>query len=99
MSRDLLSLPTRRSSDLGIASGNHEFVEIVAHFDVGCRNEHDIKGKRFPNCEIGNPNETVRIARKIKLHPRDFLRWSDHDIFQDRKSTRLNSSHVAISYA
>src|SRR5690625_7095207 len=49
---------------------------------------------------------TDQIQDKIKKlsietsHPEWLIkRWVNHYGFQDRKSTRLNSSHVAISYA
>src|SRR5690625_7043097 len=47
---------------------------------------------------------TERSSRRLISRPRKarifHLRWSRHIIlFLDRKSTRLNSSHVAISFA
>src|SRR5207253_11352955 len=60
----------------------------------------------------GSPHEEVVIKRlplrersgasQPRLTPREFLRGrqiSRSAAVQDRKSTRLNSSHVAISYA
>src|SRR2546426_2043208 len=38
------------------------------------------------------PDETDRIAGKL-------ARWADSGENRDRKSTRLNSSHLVISYA
>src|SRR5690625_6405333 len=39
------------------------------------------------------------VARKKQKHQLSHLRGFTEDMEKDRKSTRLNSSHVAISYA
>src|SRR5699024_11299686 len=87
---DALSFPTRRSSDLGGAAVFAETVNQVR--------------KR-------NPGTTVEILpsdMKWDYESLNLLMSSKPDIFNhnvetvrrlDRKSTRLNSSHVSISYA
>src|SRR5437870_7541420 len=54
--------------------------------------------------KLEHPSVMVRIAPRLGenrnnlfLAPAPFDQWLDHML--DRKSTRLNSSHVAISYA
>src|SRR5690625_6052940 len=48
---------------------------------------------RVTECLGGNP----RAVRDDKHGA--FSKWIAHRLWEDRKSTRLNSSHVAISYA
>src|SRR5690625_5360423 len=86
--RNLHSFPTRRSSDL-----EEEYIEEVVEpaFEV-------------PDINVSEENE-VEMRRKqleklVEEKPEDFAKllrsWLSDE---DRKSTRLNSSHVAISYA
>src|SRR5256885_7371225 len=47
---------------------------------------------------VFNPKDTVVPAGEIS--PRDWqLLRAENDAYRDRKSTRLNSSHLVISYA
>src|SRR5690606_41058282 len=79
------SLPTRRSSDLAVK----------------------LRGHVLPICLYGATSDDLPADRRLHGHlellPRDHLaqRFDDLTPFavQDRKSTRLNSSHVKISYA
>src|SRR5438874_9083257 len=41
----------------------------------------------------------LRVLREVGLHHLEQLLGRRSDRFEDRKSTRLNSSHVEISYA
>src|SRR5690625_4169961 len=41
----------------------------------------------------------IAVANAGIVHASDFLELEEEDFDRDRKSTRLNSSHVAISYA
>src|SRR5207302_3998035 len=68
--RDLLSFPTRRSSDLA-----ERFEDAAAELAA------------LKNLEVG-------VQIDVTAH-----RLVDHADGRDRKSTRLNSSHVKISYA
>src|SRR5690606_40895521 len=63
----------------------------------------------FPDCSDGDrqtPRESADLLMSIRsdrfdvnfLAARTLLEWLGHDV-EDRKSTRLNSSHVKISYA
>src|SRR5690606_41628429 len=73
--RDLLSFPTRRSSDL----------EVRKVFGLGPADPEDAE------------EAEARKARGLgHADPRGLRRQPP---FRDRKSTRLNSSHVKISYA
>src|SRR5207253_8184980 len=94
----LLSFPTRRSSDLP-----HQHLiacrapqEIIAQHHravLGKRREYHIQALHHGGGHARNaptrrnaPYYRVPMNRTFSFH-------------QDRKSTRLNSSHVAISYA
>src|SRR5205085_12366480 len=84
--RDLHSFPTRRSSDLWAPS------EPIAD----CRGFLLERGRRSNNTVKVEPVENrVGFAK-------DKPKSGDHrpsDVWPDRKSTRLNSSHSQISYA
>src|SRR5690606_41988870 len=91
----ILSFPTRRSSDLGpLTLDNGQHILIGAYRDclalmrtVGVDVERALR--RLPM--------TLRYADGTGLA---FPDWAPpFDALADRKSTRLNSSHVKISYA
>src|SRR5439155_12515992 len=91
--RDPRSFPTRRSSDLGVAPA-------VAVKDLFAR-ECDLHRAACDHRELGRRDlVTEGIAFSAEAAP---VGTSDHaDAGRrklDRKSTRLNSSHVAIPYA
>src|SRR5699024_11983071 len=77
--RDLLSFPTRRSSDLHCSyTGTRGGFHRSSAGRCGCRRTAT-RSRRGRRCR---QKWTVRCIRR-----------------EDRKSTRLNSSHVSISYA
>src|SRR5947209_16924214 len=85
--RYLLSFPTRRSSDLGKLTGE-EFETMKTHTTIGAE---ILSGSRSP---------LLVMAEQIALTHHE--RWDGQGYphgLQDRKSTRLNSSHANISYA
>src|SRR5699024_12016530 len=88
-SRDLHSFPTRRSSDL------------LSRAQSGARNS----GKPCTGRGASNGTEShsrCAFTRLFTSLPRWHLvcaRCHRAAIYRDRKSTRLNSSHVSISYA
>src|SRR5207253_7914304 len=91
--------PTRRSSDLrdtveiypnGISTSLPEDVQVALVRSIRGLEEAEIMRPGYaveydfvPPTELKPTLETKRVS----------------GLFQDRKSTRLNSSHVAISYA
>src|SRR5207249_9374629 len=87
----LLSFPTRRSSDLGV-----RMVRVVG-------DEQNVKLHRIPPL-LGSAaprarwrgEHVGRAAGESMRAPRPSVGWLGA---LDRKSTRLNSSHVSISYA
>src|SRR5207253_9218399 len=88
--RTLPSFPTRRSSDLQLA------------LDARKLEHRDVRGEEAtPFAVVIEARRQVPIAGH-GIQDMGDLPWID-DIQQgreeDRKSTRLNSSHVAISYA
>src|SRR5437667_3033724 len=40
----------------------------------------------------------AEVARRVRAHRQSVSRWAQQ-LEEDRKSTRLNSSHITISYA
>src|SRR5690606_41530370 len=89
---DLHSFPTRRSSDLHDIEGNvfHQSEIDILHFFM---NDPKIRNRKQLEYLSGNKQSKNHILR-FTLYPNfGFL------FFVDRKSTRLNSSHVKISYA
>src|SRR5699024_12096461 len=94
----LHSVPTRRSSDLAVPAQHHQQL-----LDPARRLPHLIGGFLGPGQGRGQWPRAVVVHRKV---PR-----GEHQLYQvsqlvlvirgrdDRTSTRLNSSHVSISYA
>src|SRR5690606_41613741 len=92
--RDPHSFPTRRSSDLNCRAANC----LLAPFREAWLRFHSKPGLR--TSETANKKSKHRSTtdlRGIKPYRGESPRWSFYG--QDRKSTRLNSSHVKISYA
>src|SRR5690606_40151078 len=84
--RDLHSFPTRRSSDLG----KHD--PLTGDRRAGGQEEviGDVAGNRL---------EQLAAQRLQPAVGRGHAAGAAFQATQDRKSTRLNSSHVKISYA
>src|SRR5207253_11380468 len=91
----LHTFPTRRSSVLSLAQHN-----LKSLLDAGCRVSVNTDDPPYFN---GYTNDNlVGVASALELSDGDvysLLRNGFQGSFADRKSTRLNSSHVAISYA
>src|SRR5690606_41004432 len=92
------SFPTRRSSDLKLAADRHLHRSVMAE-------RHDLRtgvpGGRFDlvsahylHTPFDLDRAAVLQAAAFRLRPGGRLL-----VVEDRKSTRLNSSHVKISYA
>src|SRR5207253_3847450 len=95
----LNSFPTRRSSDLLIDGSNNVYRSYFAI--RGLTNSAGLA----TNAVYGF---TTTLKKLLKDHDPDYIAVAfdigsaktRHEAFaEDRKSTRLNSSHVAISYA
>src|SRR5699024_12718597 len=90
--------PTRRSSDLGKAAGERTGTThaTISKYETG---------KRLPELEqldqlldvYNVPDESERAVFHELLDDASGDGW--WEAYEDRKSTRLNSSHVSISYA
>src|SRR5205814_4080048 len=96
--RDLHSFPTRRSSDLQGHLTERTYWLIVA------RNQATAEVKYFvSNAPADTPLEKLLRVAFRRWNVEHTLRVSKSEIgfghFEDRKSTRLNSSHLGISYA
>src|SRR5690606_41824123 len=86
LSRALHSFPTRRSSDLDLPVREKFCGEFQAELQCDRFNGGFVEGVPLVFCVLTHHN--VLIYTKIPEHR-----------ISDRKSTRLNSSHVKISYA
>src|SRR5207244_6375589 len=94
--RQLHSFPTRRSSDLSWTAGfvtreqNRDFEPPAANGGI---NVHDVLGhKHGRDTSIKQTRDrgcAVELGKAARLK----------SVIEDRKSTRLNSSHQIISYA
>src|SRR5690606_41943515 len=90
--RDLHSFPTRRSSDLAGSIGSLTWWRFVA----GAGSSMYMVGALVYLTDISSASNRARL---IGLNQRALLFGQSIGPGLDRKSTRLNSSHVKISYA
>src|SRR5690606_42019958 len=91
--RSLPSLPTRRSSDLEVGCGSGLLSLLAAR--KGARVTAFDIDERAVTCARENFQQNLPHAAAVVLRSDLFSEIEK----QDRKSTRLNSSHVKISYA
>src|SRR5690606_41028028 len=97
-SRFLLSFPTRRSSDLRSIKVRGFFLLHFLHFRLGffllCKQR---------SRSLSSRTLAAMVYCRACVHVRLFVTHTCSAVrrggAQDRKSTRLNSSHVKISYA
>src|SRR5690606_41981094 len=91
------SFPTRRSSDLFVAPDAEGLVVGVVDGDQQAlgRDLPDLR-QQFPGPGDGVALEVV-AERPVAQHLEEGV--VARGVAEDRKSTRLNSSHVKISYA
>src|SRR5207249_6794427 len=92
---DLTSFPTRRSSDLSVRG------QRLLGGETG--GDHALIDPARDGVDQGDDPEQSWSAQPDELaepqHHRFFPLFGDPGRHGDRKSTRLNSSHVSISYA
>src|SRR5690606_40967278 len=95
----LISFPTRRSSDL---PGGLLYANIQAPIDTDAQRS-DMGSRTGTSSSwailglVASGDASVnRAAREAEITTIDHV---DYQYLKDRKSTRLNSSHVKISYA
>src|SRR5205814_9912350 len=95
----LTSVPTRRSSDLHHGKGQrHGELPIELAGDAaeeGDRHEHRAQHEHDGDHRAGD--FAHRLDRGIEGH-HVVLAYQPLDVLQDRKSTRLNSSHLGSTY-
>src|SRR5690606_41214054 len=95
----LLSFPTRRSSDL--TDGGYLGKLTSAYTGSAQENNEPVK---FINCHFGSAlpitNWVTVVEDECNVEFTNCTKDSNvtNLYFEDRKSTRLNSSHVKISY-
>src|SRR5690606_41053074 len=88
--------PTRRSSDLPT---RHIFArDVYRYCYVGRRNIYN-RTTIINNTYIVNNRHYYGGPSRRDMERTTGRRVSVHNVRQDRKSTRVNSSHVKISYA
>src|SRR5207249_11951558 len=94
----LHSFPTRRSSDLSHRPGGTPQPPHDASTPLACRRDRNVRSTsshRTParrNATAVSPTPTAPDDRNTRGR-------GSRSASEDRKSTRLNSSHVSISYA
>src|SRR5699024_11979194 len=94
----LLSFPTRRSSDLSFGGKLAPLRRVVSPEKV-LTPELLSLAREVATYYAGTLADVLRLAIPPR-HARVEKEEADHaEESQDRKSTRLNSSHVSISYA
>src|SRR5438045_6971816 len=84
--------PTRRSSDL--TPGASHVKDRVMTLASDAASSGAAKGKAFLRSFLQNERRIFAYILTLLAHRADAA-----DVLQDRKSTRLNSSHLGISYA
>src|SRR5699024_12289639 len=84
------SFPTRRSSDL------RRRTEVLLHWVLPHPRAGRSSSRRWMCGSTGTPSQRAAGCLPYILYRNRSPRGSDN---RDRKSTRLNSSHVSISYA
>src|SRR5690606_40364965 len=89
-SRVVCSFPTRRSSDLVRRAQLDQALQTVVTVDDTAIQVVQVRRR-----------ETAAVQRnqRAQLGRNDRNNGQDHPLRADRKSTRLNSSHVKLSYA
>src|SRR5204863_9824903 len=94
---NLHSFPTRRSSDLG--EKDAALYSALGHVQCEMHDYEAAAATYAQLAELEPGHRTAHFNRGVCLA--NLKQWQDAaDSFRrDRKSTRLNSSHVEISYA
>src|SRR5437879_9400656 len=87
----LTSFPTRRSSDLE----EEHLISLTKHI-IAFKGDFVKKGQQLTEGPIV-PHEILEVCGPQELQ--EHLVNEVQEVYRDRKSTRLNSSHRCISYA
>src|SRR5207253_10419013 len=95
--RNIYSFPTRRSSDLQLSELEAKISELFAGNLINNLSSYPYLSQSWQQAKLTN---LIRQLEEIisELKKETYLDAVCGDL-EDRKSTRLNSSHVAISYA
>src|SRR5690606_41186787 len=88
--RDVPSFPTRRSSDLGLAAAGAVTQGVF---------RNPVADPGLIGVSSGAALAAVAVIVLQNSWLGFWVNWLGHFALPDRKSTRLNSSHVKISYA
>src|SRR5690606_39327857 len=97
--RVLRSFPTRRSSDLNRAYRMRKFLAPTPHGMAISDDEHAFfiaLGQRIATQRKARDITQVELAERLGISQQAMNSFEKGR--RDRKSTRLNSSHVKISY-
>src|SRR5207253_8994001 len=88
--------PTRRSSDLGLRASGRLSGVLGLGWDEKPQNPPGQALVLHASAVVGAILQNARLVERLERTLASERQLTDE---QDRKSTRLNSSHVAISYA
>src|SRR5699024_11417725 len=98
-SRTDRSMPTRRSSDLNITVTGCTMVHGHGGVVIGSEMAGGVRNVVISACVFQGTDRGIRVkTRRGRGGLIENLRVTGI-VMEDRKSTRLNSSHVSISYA
>src|SRR5690625_2193323 len=92
-------------TELQLLAKRFIFIENGVIVDDLTRDSLDGKSRKQIQLKVDDPAKTARLLEqtyadiKYKTLPDHIITIQNHIEERDRKSTRLNSSHVAISYA
>src|SRR5699024_12574387 len=92
--RDLRSFPTRRSSDLAWVNRRRRYSCVAMVEPLPGRDRPSASVRQFMELAVNMPEQEPQVG-----HAADSTSSRPWASTLDRKSTRLNSSHVSISYA
>src|SRR5207249_11309690 len=93
------SFPTRRSSDLAVCFSLGRFVFCFRKFLFSARHGTFVRRRSFGRPRGSRLNRAPLLCRSTCCSRTSHICAQDFYLVVDRKSTRLNSSHVSISYA
>src|SRR5205807_6812562 len=89
------SFPTRRSSDLGVKQRIGYMSQKFSLYEALTVDQNI----RFFGALYGLSDEQIAARRKFVIDMAGLAGRENMKAREDRKSTRLNSSHLVISYA
>src|SRR5690606_39543154 len=95
----LHSFPTRRSSDLVASTSSESQVPFQVQLTYHKPGENHTRVSRVWTCLMPVTRDQDKAKSHLNIQVCSATLAHECSLLADRKSTRLNSSHVKISYA